>query len=105
MQKIRKGDEVLVMTGSDKGKRGKVQEVRADGRLIVTGVRRVKKHRKPNPQAGVAGGIIEQEAPIQVSNVALFNEATGKGERVGIKSLKDGRKLRFFKSNGEMIDT
>lgn len=104
MRKIKRDDEVIVVTGRDKGKRGKVNRVLSDGRLIVSGVQMVKKHQKPNPQMGVAGGIIEKEAPIQASNVALFNPATKKADRVGFKVLDDGRKIRVFKSNGEAVD-
>jgi large subunit ribosomal protein L24 len=104
MRKIKSNDEVIVLTGRDKGKRGKVNKVLPDGRLIVSGVQMIKKHQKPNPQAGVAGGIIEKEAPIQASNVAIFNSATNKADRVGFKVLEDGRKIRVFKSNGEAVD-
>lgn len=104
MRKIKQADEVIVLTGRDKGKRGKVNRVLADGRLIVSGIQMVKKHQKPNPQAGVTGGIIEKEAPIAISNVGLFNSATGKADRVGFKILEDGKKVRVFKSNGETID-
>lgn len=104
MRKIKRDDEVVVMTGRDKGKRGKVSRVLPDGRLIVSGVQMVKKHQKPNPQLGVAGGIMEKEAPIQASNVAIFNKATNAADRVGFKVLEDGRKIRVFKSNGESVD-
>lgn len=104
MRKIKSGDEVIVITGRDKGKRGKVSKVLADDRLIVTGIQMVKKHQKPNPQLGVPGGIVEKEAPIQASNVAIFNSATKKADRVGFKVLDDGRKIRVFKSNGEAVD-
>lgn len=109
MQKIKKDDEVIVITGRDKGSRGKVNRVLADGRLIVSGVQMVKKHQKPNPQLGVAGGIVEKEAPIDVSNVAIFNPETSKADRVAFKLLepKDGekaQKVRVFKSNGKTID-
>jgi large subunit ribosomal protein L24 len=104
MQKIRKGDDVVVVTGRDKGKRGTVIE-RLDGEmLLVEGVNRVKKHTKPNPMKGQQGGILEKEMPIHLSNVALFNPATQKGDRVGIKVLEDGRKVRMFKSNGELVE-
>ena len=102
MQKIRKGDDVIVLTGKDKGKRGAVLRV-LDGKLIVEGVNVVKKHQKPNPVKGVQGGVVEKTMPIDVSNVALFNPATQKADRVGFKLLEDGRKVRVFKSNGEMI--
>jgi large subunit ribosomal protein L24 len=104
MRKIKRDDEVVVVTGRDKGKRGKVTRVFSDGRLLVTGVQIIKKHQKPNPQAGIAGGIIEKEAPIDASNVAIFNSATQKADRVGFKVLEDGRKVRVFKSNGEAVD-
>jgi len=104
MRKIKKNDEVIVIAGRDKGKRGKVNRVLSDDRLIVGGIQMVKKHQKPNPQLGVAGGIIEKEAPIHVSNIAIFNPQTSKADRVGIKLLDDGKKIRVFKSNGEAID-
>jgi large subunit ribosomal protein L24 len=104
MRKIRKGDDVVVLTGKDKGRRGTVLRVVDDAHLLVEGVNKVKKHQKPNPMAGAAGGIVEKEMPIQVSNVALFNPATQKADRVGFKMLEDGRKVRVFKSNGEVVD-
>lgn len=104
MRKIKRDDEVVVVTGRDKGKRGKVTRILSDGRLLVTGVQIIKKHQKPNPQAGIAGGIIEKEAPIDASNVAIINPATQKADRVGFKVLDDGRKIRVFKSNGEAVD-
>jgi large subunit ribosomal protein L24 len=104
MNKIRKGDEVIVTTGKDKGKRGTVLRVLSTDQLVVEGVGVVKKHAKPNPMRGVTGGIIEKEMPIHISNVALFNSATQKGDRVGFKALEDGRKVRVFKSNGEVVD-
>jgi len=104
MRKIRKGDEVIVITGKDKGRRGTVLKVGADNRIIVQGINLVKKHQKPNPMAGIPGGIIEKEMPIDISNVMLFNPATQKGDRVGFRTLDDGRKVRFFKSNGEVVD-
>jgi large subunit ribosomal protein L24 len=104
MRKIKRDDEVIVVAGRDKGKRGKVVNVLADDRLLVSGVHMIKKHQKPNPQLGVAGGIVEKEAPIQVSNVAIFYGATGKADRVGFKILEDGTKVRVFKSNGEAVD-
>jgi large subunit ribosomal protein L24 len=103
MLKIKRDDEVIVLAGKDKGKRGKVRKVLADNRVIVTGVNMVKKHTRPNPQMGIAGGIVEQEAPIQVSNVAIFNPATNKADRVGFKVEGDS-KQRIFKSTGEAID-
>lgn len=104
MRKIKRDDEVIVIAGRDKGKRGKVVRVTADNRLVVSGINTIKKHQKPNPQMGVAGGIVEKEAPIQVSNVAIFNPATQKADRVGFKVLEDGKKIRVFKSNGEAVD-
>lgn len=104
MRKIKRNDEVIVITGKDKGKRGKVTRVLSDDRLIVSGIQVIKKHQKPNPQMGIAGGIIEKEAPIQASNVAIFNPATNKADRVGFKVQEDGNKIRVFKSNGEAID-
>lgn len=104
MNKFRKGDDVVVITGKDKGRRGAVSRVLDDGFLLVEGVNKVKKHQKPNPVKGVAGGIVEKEMPIDVSNVALFNPATQKADRVGFRMLEDGRKVRFFKSNGEVLD-
>ena len=103
MRKIKRDDEIIVIAGRDKGKRGKVVKVLPDNRLIVSGVQMVKKHQKPNPQLGVAGGIVERESPIQVSNVAIFNPATNKADRVGFKTLEDGKKVRIFKSNGEVV--
>ena len=104
MRKIKREDEVIILAGKDKGKRGKVQKVLADDRVIVSGINMTKKHQKPNPQAGVQGGIIEQEASIHLSNVALVNPASGKADRVGIKILGDGQKVRIFKSTGESVD-
>jgi len=104
MQKIKKGDDVIVLTGKDKGKRGTVVRVVGGDRVIVENVNMVKRHTKANPQAGIAGGIVEKEASIHISNVALFNPATKKGDRVGIKTLEDGKKVRFFKSNNEVVD-
>jgi large subunit ribosomal protein L24 len=101
--KIKRDDEVIVLAGKDKGKRGKVRKVIGTERLIVTGVNRVKKHTKANPQAGIAGGIIEQEASIHVSNVAIYNAKTNEADRVGYK-IEDGKKTRVFKSTGESID-
>jgi large subunit ribosomal protein L24 len=105
MQKIKKGDDVIVITGKDKGKRGSVVRVLTEeDRVIVENVNIAKKHQKPNPAVGAPGGIIEKEMPPDISNVAIFNPVTGKADRVGIKVLEDGRKVRFFKSNGEVID-
>jgi len=105
MKKIRKGDLVVLITGRDKGRRGAVIEVLADDRLRVEGLNMSKKHQRPNPQMGVQGGIIEREAPLHVSNVLIVNPATQKGDRIGFKSLEDGRKVRVFKSNREMVDS
>lgn len=104
MEKIRKGDEVVVITGKDKGKRGVVLSRVDAEHVVVEGVNRAKKHVKPNPIKGVAGGIVDKDMPIHISNVALFNPATKKADRVGIKSLEDGRKVRVFKSNGELVN-
>ena len=104
MQRIKKGDEVVVLTGRDKGKRGTVLR-RVDAQyVLVEGVNRVKKHQRPNPMKGVTGGIVDKDMPIHISNVALFNPATKKADRIGIKSLQDGRKVRVFKANGEQVD-
>ncbi|MDP2694258.1 MAG: 50S ribosomal protein L24 [Gallionella sp.] len=103
MRKIKKNDDVIVIAGKDKGNRGNVLQVLGD-HLLVGGINRVKKHQKPNPTKGMTGGIVEKEAPIHVSNVAIYNTAAKKGDRVGIKTLEDGRKVRVFKSSGEMID-
>jgi len=104
MYKIKRDDEVIILAGKDKGKRGKVRKGLDNNKVVVSGVNMIKKHTKPNPQAGVAGGIVEKEAPIQVSNVAIFNPASGKADRVGFK-VEEGRKLRVFKSSGEAIDS
>ncbi len=104
MYKIKKGDEVIVIAGRSKGQRGVVLKRIDEDRLLVEGVNMIKKHVKPNPNSGQPGGIIEREAPIQQSNVMIFNPATGKGDRVGFKILEDERKVRYFKSNGEVID-
>ncbi len=104
MNKIRKGDQVYVIAGKDKGKRGVVTRVRTDDRLIVEGINMMKRHTKPNPAGGTPGGIVEREAPIHISNVALFNPQTSKPDRVGIKILEDGRKVRIFKSTQEVVD-
>lgn len=103
MNKIRKGDEVIVLTGRDKGKRGVVALRADDERLVVEGINLVKKHAKPNPMKGETGGIIEKAMPIHQSNVAIFNKATGKADRVGIKLLDDGKRVRVYKSSGEEI--
>lgn len=104
MNKIKKGDQVTVLTGRDRGKRGVVLRVYPDNRVVVEGINLVKRHTKPNPQAGIGGGIVEKEAPLQASNIALLNPVTQKPDRVGFKSLEDGRKVRYFKSNGEVVD-
>ena len=104
MRKIRKNDEVVVITGKDKGHRGKVMQVLANGKVLVQGVNLVKKHQKPNPTLGVQGGIVQKEMPMDTSNVMLVNPATGAGDRIGFKLLEDGKKVRVFKSNGERVD-
>jgi large subunit ribosomal protein L24 len=104
MNRIKKGDEVVVISGRDKGKRGAVLRRVDDQHLVVEGVNRVKKHTRPNPMKGITGGIVDKDLPIHISNVALFNPATQKADRVGIKSLEGGRKVRVFKSNGEQVD-
>jgi large subunit ribosomal protein L24 len=104
MRKIKKGDEVILIAGKDKGKRGTVLSVRDDDRVVVENCNLAKKHVKPNPNVGETGGIHDREMPLHVSNVALYNPATQKGDRVGIRTLKDGRKVRFFKSNNEVVD-
>jgi len=104
MNRIKKGDEVIIISGRDKGKRGAVLRRVDDEHLVVEGVNRVKKHARPNPMKGVTGGIVDKDLPIHISNVALFNPATQKSDRVGIKSLEDGRKVRVFKSNREQVD-
>lgn len=103
MSKIKRDDEVIILAGKDKGKRGKVRKVMTDNRVVVSGINMVKKHTKPNPQMGVAGGIVEREAPIQVSNVAIYNSVTSKADKVGYKVDGD-TKVRIFKSSGEAID-
>ncbi len=104
MSKILKGDQVIVNTGKDKGKRGVVTSVLENGLVVVEGINVAKKHQKPNPMKGEAGGIVAKEMPIQISNIALFNAATDKADRVAYKVLKDGRKIRVYKSNGEAVD-
>ena len=104
MKKIRKGDKVMVLTGRDKGKQGTVLRVLEDSRVLVESVNMIKRHTKPNPNKGVTGGIIDREAPIHISNVALYNPATGKGERVGMRTMQDGSKVRVFKKSGEVAD-
>ena len=104
MHRIKKGDEVIVTAGKDKGRRGSVLQVFDNDRVMVENVNMVKKHTKPNPMKGLDGGIVEKEMPLHVSNVMLFNPATNKGDRVGFKILEDGKKVRYFKSNGEVVD-
>jgi len=104
MNRIKKGDDVIVIAGKDKGKRGSVLNVLADGRLIVSDVNMAKRHTKPNPNRGVPGGIVEKEMSIDPSNIMLFNPQTDKGDRIGFKVLEDGRKVRFFKSDNEVVD-
>ena len=103
MNRIKKGDQVIVTAGKDKGKKGDVVRVLGD-KVVVANINIIKRHTKPNPQANQPGGVIEREAPIHISNVMLFNPASGKGERIGIKVLEDGRKLRVFRSSGEAVD-
>ncbi len=104
MRRIKKGDDVIVIAGRDKGRRGNVLKVMDNGRALVDNVNIVKRHTKGNPNAGETGGILEKEAAIQLSNIALYNPVTKKGERVGFKTLEDGRKVRYFKSNDEVVD-
>ncbi len=104
MRKIRKGDQVIVLSGRDKGRKGAVIQVLADDRVVVESINMAKKHTRGNPQAGKPGGIIEKEVPLHLSKVAIFNPGQKKGDRIGIKTLKDGKRVRFFKSNGEMLD-
>jgi large subunit ribosomal protein L24 len=104
MQRIKKGDEVVIITGRDKGKRGTVLRKVDAQYVVVEGVNRVKKHTRPNPMKGVTGGIVDKDMPIHISNIALFNPATKKADRAGVKSLQDGRKVRVFKANGEQVD-
>ncbi len=104
MSKIRKGDEVIVIAGRDKGKRGTVSKIISDDQLLVEGVNVVKRHTRPNPSKGTTGGIIEKEMPIHRSNIALYNPQLSKADRVGIKRLEDGKKVRYFKSTDEVVD-
>ncbi len=104
MAKIRKGDEVLVRAGKDKGKRGTVLSVTPDDHVVVEGINLAKRHMKPNPQRGTSGGIVEKEMPIHISNVAVYNAMEGKGVRIGYKRLEDGKKVRIYKSSGEVVD-
>lgn len=103
MERLKKGDQVVVITGKDRGKQGEIVSLGKDGKFVVQGINLVKKHTKPNPALGQTGGIVEKEMPIQASNLALLNPATGKGDKVGFKILDDGRKVRVFKSNGEVV--
>lgn len=104
MRKIKRGDEVIVITGRDKGKRGQVVRMVAADKVVVEGLNMAKKHVKPNPMSGQQGGILDKEMPLQVSNVAYFNKATQRADRIGFRVLEDGRKVRFTKSNGEVVD-
>jgi large subunit ribosomal protein L24 len=104
MKKICKNDEIIVISGKDSGRRGTVLKVLSNGKVLVNGINVAKKHQKGNPNGGVAGGIIKKELPVDVSNVMVVNPATGKGDRIGIKTLEDGKKVRFFKSNDEKVD-
>jgi len=104
MRKIKKGDDIIVLTGKDKGKQGTVSRVMPDERVMVGGINMVKRHTKANPNMGVAGGIVDKEMPLHISNVAIFNPITKKADRVGIKTLEDGKKVRYFKSNDEVVD-
>ena len=104
MQKLKRNDEVIVIAGRDKGKRGKINRMLKDGRLIVSGINMVKRHTKPNPNIGKQGGIVEKEAGIQASNVAIYNPGSGKADRVGIKVQEDGTKVRIFRSDQKVID-
>ena len=103
MNKIVKNDQVIIIAGKDKGRIGNVTQILTNGKLVIQGMNVAKKHQKGNPQAGIPGGIIDKEMPIEVSNVMLVNPATNKGERVGVKVLENGKKVRFFKSNGEVV--
>src|SRR3990172_1670459 len=103
MRKIKKGDEVIVIAGKDKSKRGNVLRVLENERVLVENINIAKRHTKPNPNKGIGGGIVEKEMPLHISNVALYNPVTKKADKVGIRSLEDGRKVRFFKSNNEMV--
>ncbi|MBI4193526.1 MAG: 50S ribosomal protein L24 [Betaproteobacteria bacterium] len=104
MRKIRKGDDVIVLAGRDRGKRGTVLRIVDAEHVVVEGANKVKKHQRPNPMKGVTGGIIDREMPLHVSKIGLFNPGTKKGDRVGIRVLEDGRRVRYFKSNGEVVD-
>ena len=104
MNRIRKGDEVMVTAGKDKGRHGTVLQILENGRVLVEGLNIARKHQKPNPNAGVQGGIVEREMPLHESNIMLFNPITKKGDRIGIKTLEDGKRVRYFKSNNEVVD-
>jgi large subunit ribosomal protein L24 len=104
MKRLRKGDQVVVLSGRDKGRKGAVVQVLADGHVVVEGVNLAKKHQRPNPQRNIQGGSLEKEMPLDAAKVAIWNAATGKGDRVGFKTLADGKKVRFFKSNDEVLD-
>lgn len=104
MQRLKKGDEIIVITGKDKGRRGKIQSVQDNGRVVVDGVNVAKKHQRGNPNTGTEGGIVDITMPIQASNVMHFNEASGKGERIAFKTLENGKKVRFFRSNDKPLD-
>ncbi|WP_333877127.1 50S ribosomal protein L24 [Methylobacter sp.] len=104
MQRIKQGDEVIIRTGKDKGKSGRVSKVLKDNKVLVEGINQVKKNQKPNPNAGVSGGIIVKDMPINISNVGLYNPETKKADRVGFKFLEDGKKVRYFKSTNEVVD-
>ncbi len=104
MHKIKQGDDVIVLIGKDRGKQGSVTKILTNGKVLVQGINRVKKHQRPNPNQNVPGGIIEKEMPIDISNVAIFNPSTQKADRVGFKILEDGKKVRIFKSNNEVVD-
>ncbi len=104
MQRIKKGDEVIVIAGKDKGRQGTVLNILENGNVLVENINVAKKHQKPNPNSGIQGGIIEKEMPLDRSNLMLFNPTTKKGDRIGIKTLEDGQKVRFFKSNNEVVD-
>lgn len=104
MQKIKKGDDVVVRTGKDKGKSGRVTQVMKDGKVLVEGINQVKKCQKPNPNAGVTGGIVTKDMPIHISNIGIYNPATKKADRVGVRILDNGKKVRYFKSTNEVVD-
>ena len=104
MKRIKKGDDVMVLTGRDRGKRGTVLRIAGPEHVVVEGANKVKKHERPNPMKNTTGGIIDKEMPLHISNVALYNPSTKKASRVGVKTLEDGRRVRFFKSNGEVVD-